>query len=1009
MAAKRGTSRTPSAPQSRTPVAPTANIFASGGEMGELMRAMDWSATKLGPVETWPQSLRTMAGVVLGSRFPMLLWWGPDLVHLYNDGYRPMLTDKHPASLGAPGAQVWSEIWDVVGPMARGVQEGGPATWSDDLQLFITTGAIAEERYFTFSYSPVPGDDGRIGGILGTVQETTAKVQGEREIRMLHALAARAAEVQSEAVARSVCMDVLCSNNADLPFALLYVVNGDGVDGQEGVAALAAASGCGGDPPASKWPLKDVLGAAREIVVGDIASRLGALPCAAGGAQPEHAVVLPLLRAGQSAPFGFLVLGVSPHRVLDDRYRQFFRAAASQVQSVLTAARAYESERRRAESLAEVDRAKTAFFSNVSHEFRTPLTLVLGPIEDALNQRTPTLDGSSLRAMHRNALRLLRLVNSLLDFARIEAGRLQLTFVATDLATLTADLASSFRSLVERAGLRLVIDCPPGLPLIYVDPAQWEKVVLNLLSNAFKFTFHGEITLRLRARADGVELTVTDTGTGIPDHELPHVFERFHRVEGARSRSFEGTGIGLSLVQELVRLHGGTVGVESVAGTGSTFYVSLRTGRAHLPADRIADRAGPLAGAEPYLLEASNWVGADREAQGAPEAPTRALPPPSATDDRTESRRRILVVDDNADMRAYLERLLAPTYDVSLAGDGVDALSAALANPPAMVLSDVMMPRMDGVALVAALRAHPSTRHVPIVLVSARAGEDAMVGGIDTGADDYLVKPFSARDLVARVRTHLSLAEARSQAARIAEELAASRLALLEQVRKKNADLESFSYSVSHDLRAPLRAIDGFSLALQQDYGPSLPAPAMGYLDRVRAATVRMGQLIDDLLALSRLERAVVTPATVDLSAIADEVVADLADREPQRVVDVNIEPGVDATADPHLLRVVMENLLGNAWKYSSGVDVARITFGKDDQGVEPCYFVSDNGAGFNAAYADSLFRPFQRLHTDAEFPGHGIGLATVASIIRKHGGRVWAEGKVGAGATFRWTLPAGA
>src|SRR5499427_2269578 len=182
-------------------MSPHEDLFAGGGEMGALMRATDWSKTRLGPAASWPTSLQTMLGVVLGSRFPMLLWWGPDLLHLYNDAYRPILRDKHPASLAAPAAQIWAEVWDIAGPMARSVQEGGPATWTEDLQLFIASGSMAEETYFTFSYSPVPGDDGKIGGLLNTVQETTVKVQSERQIRMLRDLAARVAEARSESEA----------------------------------------------------------------------------------------------------------------------------------------------------------------------------------------------------------------------------------------------------------------------------------------------------------------------------------------------------------------------------------------------------------------------------------------------------------------------------------------------------------------------------------------------------------------------------------------------------------------------------------------------------------------------------------------------------------------------------------------------------------------------------------------------------------------------------------------
>ncbi len=946
-----------------------------------------------------------MLGVVLGSRFPMLLWWGPDLLHLYNDAYRPILRDKHPGSLAAPAAEVWAEVWDVAGPMARSVQEGGPATWTEDLQLFINSGSMLEETYFTFSYSPVPGDDGRVGGLLNTVQETTAKVQSERQIRMLHDLAARAAEAQSEDEAYRIAAEVLSANELDLPFVLLYVLNEQADD-----ARLVASSGWkayeGPAKPrhvaiteaerAGSWPFAEVMRTAHEVVIDDLAARFGTLPEGSWNARPERAIVLPLVHVGQATPHAFLVAGISPHRAFDERYQRCFRATADQVRTVIANARAYEAEKKRAEALTELDRAKTAFFSNVSHEFRTPLTLILGPVEDALAQPSKALDGDSLETVHRSALRLLRLVNSLLDFARIEAGRLQLSFVPTDLASLTADLASSFRSLIERAGLALVVDCPALPEPVYVDPAQWEKIVLNLISNAFKFTFTGSIAVRLRSSDDHVELAVRDTGTGIPDRELPHIFDRFHRVAGATGRSFEGTGIGLSLVQELVKLHGGSVRVSSVEGQGSTFEVSLPTGSAHLPADRVVDRAATVAGtgAAPYLLEASQWIGSSQETRNAPAVQIEEAPLPIDPQQASlRERARVLVVDDNADMREYLARLLSARWKVDAVGDGEAALAAARTEPPDLVLSDVMMPGLDGFALLRELRRDPRTSQVPVVLLSARAGEEAVLQGLETGADDYLVKPFAARELLARVQTHLELARLRREWA--------------SELERANRELEAFSYSVSHDLRAPLRVIDGFSQIILSDYSSQLDAGGRDALERVRTAAQRMGQLIDDLLDLSRITRAPLSRERVDVSELARQIVIDLGGREPHRQVESRVSDGLVAQADPRLLRVMLENLLGNAWKFTSKQPVATIEVGKDERPEGTVFFVRDNGAGFDMQYAEKLFSPFQRLHSEEQFEGTGIGLATVHRVVARHGGRVWTEALPGRGATFFFTLAA--
>jgi len=941
------------------------DLFTGGGEMGALMRSTDWSKTRLGPVEHWPKSLRTMLGVVLGSRFPMLLWWGPELLHLYNDAYRPILRDKHPASLAAPAAEVWAEVWDVAGPMARSVQEGGLATWTEDLQLFINSGGMAEETYFTFSYSPVPGDDGRVGGLLNTVQETTVKVQSERQIRMLHDLAARAAEAKSVEEAYLVSAEVLSANELDLPFVLLYALN------EKGGEPRLVASGGWKDPPVdAPWPFAD-----HEVVVDDLAARFGPVPAGRWNARPERAIVVPLARAR-----AFVVVGVSPRRALDERYRRFFRAVADQVSNVVVNACAYEAEKKRAEALAEIDRAKTTFFSNVSHEFRTPLTLILGPVEDALTRSAKSLQGDDLEAVHRSALRLLRLVNSLLDFARFEAGRLQIAFAPTDLAALTAVLAGSFRSLVEGAGLKLVVDCPPLPEPVYVDPSQWEKIVLNLVSNAFKFTLRGEIAVSLRGSGDRVDLTVRDTGCGIPAHELPRMFERFHRVEGARGRSFEGTGIGLSLVRELVKLHGGTVRVSSVEGQGSTFEVSLPTGRAHLPPDRVVSDPPPARAAgqaAPYLLEASQWAGSEQV----------LAPPPAASDGA-----RVLVADDNADMRNYLDRLLSTLWRVDAVEDGEAALASARASPPDLVLTDIMMPRMNGYALLRELRADPRTSHVPVVLLSARAGEEAVLAGLETGADDYLVKPFSARELVARVRTHLDMGRLRHAWAR--------------KLEASNKDLEAFSYSVSHDLRAPLRAIVGFTKMLEGAHSKDLTGEGRRLLGVVAKSAQKMGALIDDLLEFSRSGRAALRLGPVDPAGLARDVFAELRKTCPERKVEATFGPLPPAEADPALLRQVFANLISNAVKYTRPRDVARVEVGGASAGTENIYWVKDNGVGFDPEYAHKLFGVFQRLHSESEFEGTGVGLAIVHRIVQRHGGRVWAEGKMNEGAAFYFTLP---
>ncbi|HUE09796.1 MAG TPA: ATP-binding protein, partial [Steroidobacteraceae bacterium] len=481
----------------------------------------------------------------------------------------------------------------------------------------------------------------------------------------------------------------------------------------------------------------------------------------------HQALVLPV-KGGAAASIAVLIAGASPRRPLDDAYRGFFDLIVRQFAAAIADAQTYEAERARAEALAEIDRAKTAFFSNVSHEFRTPLTLLLGPLEDALQKPSEGLNGEALHSAHRNALRLLRLVNTILDFSRIEAGRVQAHYVPTDLAATTQELASVFRSAMERAGLRYFVACDALREPVFIDREMWEKIVLNLLSNAFKYTFDGEIRVEMRASDAGAELEVTDTGTGIPPEALPQLFNRFYRVPGANGRTHEGSGIGLSLVRELVKLHGGSIEVESTVGRGSLFRVRIPFGDAHLPSEQVmqeSDHTRSAGGAEAFIAEAQRWLPDFANLEQSGTFLTLAAPEPLPASTDAHDKATVLLVDDNRDMREYVSRLLKSRFAVVAAEDGRHALDLIDDGVrPDLVLSDVMMPRLDGFGLLKALRARPLTDTTPVIFLSARAGEEARIEGFDVGADDYLVKPFSARELITRIDTHIRLSHLRRAA-----------------------------------------------------------------------------------------------------------------------------------------------------------------------------------------------------------------------------------------------------
>ena len=409
------------------------------------------------------------------------------------------------------------------------------------------------------------------------------------------------------------------------------------------------------------------------------------------------------------------------------------------------------------ERLQELDRLKTQFFANVSHEFRTPLTLMLGPLEELLAMDRTRLAPPARQLVmiaHRNSIRLLKLVNSLLDFSRLEAGRVEPAFQQVDLAALTTELAGQFRILCQRAGIRLVLNMPRMEEPAWVDRGMWERIVLNLLSNAVKFTFEGEIevTLRRSISQRDVELVVRDTGSGIPPEELPLIFDRFHRVEQTVARSHEGTGIGLALVRELVTLHGGSVSVSSERGRGSTFTVRIPLGAAHLPQRAIRPAAPAPDQTRPYVEEAARWIEATE---------------PEPSGDGRRGRPYVILAEDNADLRTYIRRLLDGRCEVHAVADGQAAFDAALARYPSLILTDVAMPRLDGFALLRKVRTEPALRGVPVIMVTSRADDAALAEGLEGGADDYLIKPFTARELIARVTKVLELGRAREALERI--------------------------------------------------------------------------------------------------------------------------------------------------------------------------------------------------------------------------------------------------
>jgi signal transduction histidine kinase len=991
-----------------------------GGALGQLVRAFDWSKTPLGAIEEWPQSLKTIVRTLLTSRFAMWMSWGPELTFLYNDDYARMtLGKKHPWALGKPSQVVWKEIWDDIGPRIRRVLDTGEATWDEALLLFLERSGYREETYHTFSYSPLFGDDSKVAGLLCVVTEETDRVIGERRLRTLRSLAGELNKTITEEDVVACIARCLGENQKDLPFTLLYLFTEDGNE-----ARLACQTGMAEGHPAAPasislteknqpWPIRDLLTGKDSIVVENLPERFESVPSGSWDKSPWRALLLPITSQGQDKPAGVIVAALNPFRPLDVSYAGFINLVAGQIAASIANARAYSAEKKRAEALAEIDRAKTAFFSNVSHEFRTPLTLMLGPLEDLLARSQTHLSPTAkeqLDLVSRNGSRLLRLVNTLLDFSRIEAGRVRAVYQATDLARFTSELASVFRSATDKAGLRLVVDCRDLEEPVYVDRDMWEKIVLNLISNAFKFTFDGEIGVSVHRVGSTAELRVRDTGVGIPAEAIPKLFERFNRVPNTRSRTHEGSGIGLALVHELVKLHGGSISTESTVGQGSTFVVSIPFGQDHLMSGQMGgsrSMSSTAVGAKPFVEEALRWLPDSADASDEIfSVHDELMPVPCPPVSQAAVRPRVLIADDNSDMRQYLARLLSEQYEVETVADGQEALRAAHEHSPDLIVSDVMMPILDGFELLKTLRAEEQTRTIPVVLLSARAGEESRVEGIQAGADDYLIKPFSARELLARVSGRLEIS--RLQRDRESQ-LRVNQAELEQRVQERTQELLNASQELRelsarilqaqdeerrriarelHDGAGQLIAALGMEASNLAKERERLSSRAASSLDNIESLVAQMTQ---DIRTMSHL----LYPPLLDdvgLQSALREYVTGFAERSGIQVsldIPSQIER-LDRDYELSLFRIVQE-CLTNIHRHS-GSKTASIRIVQDDEAI--ALEVRDKGEGM----------PVERL-SEIQSRGSGVGIRGMRERVLQLSGTISIESD-GSGTRIHVVIP---
>lgn len=747
--------------------------FSSNGELSKLLREFDWSKTALGEISTWPQSLKTAINIILNSQHPMFIAWGKEQIFIYNDAYIQILSrSKHPWALGRPFSEVWSEIWDVCGPLADKVFQHGEPTFADNVRLFMQReGDFLEEGNYCFSYSPIRDESGEIAGLFCPSASISRQILMTRRVKTLGELSSKTLLQKTINLACASAIDILATNPDDFPFALLYLTNPDRKS-----ASLIQATGlaipnnyyinpesidltqqAGSDK--LLWPIAEVIKTAKAQKLS-VAS-VNSLPLGLEKQRIKHALIFPLNTLGQQQAEGILIFGVNPCQRLDEEYEDFYKAVANNVMIAIQNAKIHEEEKKRIEELARLDKAKTDFFNNVSHEFRTPLTLILGMLDCLFKEHKDSLLSAQIEQLNlirRNTLRLLKLVNSLLDFSSIEADRMQLAYESSKLSQLTTEIVSGFRSLFEKGGLELNTNIAELDEDVYVDQSMYEKILSNLLSNAFKFTTKGSVTVTLKKVGNNVELSVRDTGIGIPQTELHRVFKRFERIETSHARSFEGTGIGLSFVSELVNLHNGTIKVQSQYEQGSIFTVTLPLGTAHIPANKLTTnlkRKDNQQFSTASVQEAEAWL--PNVTRQRPDVAISTGVIGNTSTDNLAIKETIVLVDDHKDMRDFVAKILTPYYNVITAENGEIALSLIQTHLPDLIISDAMMPVMTGYQLLKALRSDIKTKGLMFMFLTALSAEEDIVKGLAAGANDYLVKPFYADLLLARVKTLIEL------------------------------------------------------------------------------------------------------------------------------------------------------------------------------------------------------------------------------------------------------------
>ncbi|KAK6907214.1 hypothetical protein I203_101204 [Kwoniella mangroviensis CBS 8507] len=787
----------------------------------QLVENIDWSKTPLGDRALWKDAIDPVLSITFESRSSDCVWLGPDLRLIYNKGYSLLL--DHPKAFGSPAKEVWAPIWHTIEPYVKQCLAGTPVYKDDDPIFWKRYGNnTLLEHYHSWRYVPIVGKDGSIVGIFNQSMEVTEKVLQDRRLASSRDLSERILIVRSMEEYFGAITEVLEEYPKDAPFFMCYKIQqvennashvqvdatleasvgvpethpsaqqkysftlpptrtranfGPNVDRissptLSAISALSSGSGrvCHVTSDGHQWPILKALHTRQCVIVDDCRELIEGYSIRQWDELPFAAIVIPICSDGSiDIPDAVIIMGLNVRRPFDAGYDGWVNSIRAQLVQSMSTVKAAEAEQRMEEDNTRMERAKTAWFRGAAHDLRSPLTLIAGPLSDLLDDNPTPKQRLAITTAQRNIDRLMRLINALMDFSRLEAGRMEGRFLPTDLGEFTTGLAGLFRPAVERLGIQYTIDVEPRDQLTYVDPTLFETVLSNIIGNALKYTEKGSITVQIRY-TDYAEVSVIDTGVGIPEDEIPLVTEWYHRATNAIHAGTQGSGLGLALAKELLRLHDGDLIVTSkVAASPGDTHGSIFTARIPLS----FKPSPPTSSASPGMFgkygtavanEAMRWTKEDAESSSEGAATDSAIGSASKFSegflfDRTDT---ILLVEDNVDMRRYIKQIFSPFCTIIEANNGREALEMAISNPPNLILSDMLMPQMNGLDLLQEIRNHPNTRITPMVLLSAVAGDESRVEALMMGAEDYLAKPFKPKELVARVHLHLQVGKKRA-------------------------------------------------------------------------------------------------------------------------------------------------------------------------------------------------------------------------------------------------------